>query len=164
MEKINRILNNPDYKSFLDKNKAEEKERIFCLHHFDHLLSVARLTYILILEDGNPFISREIAYAAGLLHDIGRWQQYKDSTDHAHSSAKLAETILAGAGFSDDQKELIVKAIAQHRLKEDYNEHRSPLGLALRRADSLSRLCFNCQASKQCKKYEQQPTKDFLQY
>jgi len=95
MKRINRIVANPEYKLYLQKNSSAEENRPFCTHQFGHLLSVARLTYMLLLEDGCPFISREMAYAAGLLHDIGRWHEYQTETDHAQYSAELAEAILA---------------------------------------------------------------------
>ena len=164
MEKINRIIANPDYQLYLQKNENEENYRPFCTHHFGHLLSVARLTYILLLEDGCPFISREIAYAAGLLHDIGRWYEYESETDHAQFSAELAEAILTKAGYSEAENLFIRKAISQHRLKDEYDQHRSSLSKALSRADSLSRLCFQCDARDKCNKLDRQPNREKLQY
>ncbi len=164
MERVNRIIANADYKLYLQKNLAEEKKRPFCSHHFEHLLAVARLSYTLLLEEGCPFISREIAYAAGLLHDIGRWQEYRSKTDHAHYSAELAEPILAQAGFSEEESQFIQKAIAQHRIKGLSGGHRSPLSKALSRADSLSRLCFLCDARNSCTELEKQPHREKLQY
>lgn len=164
MEKVNAILNNPVYLDHIEKNISEEKERPFCRHHFDHLLDVARITYILILEEGNPFISREMSYAAGLLHDIGRWNEYREAGDHAQYSAELAEPILTDAGFTAAEKDMIKKAISEHRLKDESSKHRSPLSLALSRADSFSRLCYRCEASKMCRKFDRQPTRNSLKY
>lgn len=164
MNRVNAILNNPAYMDYIEKNVAEEENRLFCRHHFEHLLDVARITYILILEGGNPFISREMSYAAGLLHDIGRWNEYRESVDHAHLSAELAETILDDAGFSAAEKELIKKAISEHRLKGESSIHRSPLSLALSRADSFSRLCYRCKVSNTCNKFDQQPTRNSFNY
>ena len=42
----------------------------------EHFLDVARLMYIYNLEDQAGF-SKEMIYAAGLLHDIGRYEQMK---------------------------------------------------------------------------------------
>lgn len=164
MNKVNNIIANRDYQLFLQKNEESEKERIFCNHHFDHLLAVARLTYILILEEGNPFISREMAYAAGLLHDIGRWQEYETGSDHAAKSALLAQPILIEAGFPKAEREIIGRAIKQHRLKEECHEHRSPLSTALSKADELSRLCFQCKVTEQCNKLEKQLRRNKLAY
>ncbi len=164
MEQIRRIIANPAYRECLTKNEAAENDRIFCTHHFEHLLATARLTYILILEEGCPFISREMAYAAGLLHDIGRWCEYWDGTDHAKASAELAEPILLEAGFSENESRIIKQAIAQHRLKGDCCEHRSLLSAALSRADSLSRNCFSCKVREQCRKFGHQPNQETLLY
>lgn len=164
MKRVNAVLNNPVYLDHVEKNYTEESDRFFCRHHFDHLLDVARITYILILEGGNPFISREMSYAAGLLHDIGRWNEYREAVDHAQYSAELAEPILTDAGFTEAEKALIKKAISEHRLKDESFKHRSPLSLALSRADSFSRLCYRCEASEMCKKFDRQPTRDLLKY
>jgi uncharacterized protein len=164
MEKVWKVIESPDYQLYLQKNLEAEQNRIYCTHHFDHLLTVARLTYILLLESGEPFISREMAYAAGLLHDLGRWQEHESNTDHAESSAILAKPILEKAGFLEAENNIIIRAIKQHRLKEIGNKHRSPLSIALSRADSLSRLCFCCKTADGCNKIEKQPHRDRLLY
>lgn len=164
MIRVEQVLQNPSYQDYLRQNEIAEKERIFCGHHFDHLLTVARLTYIFLLEDGNPFITREIAYAAALLHDIGRWQEYSSGLDHAEVSAELAGPILATAGFDRGETAFIIKAIRQHRLDEAVTVHRSPLSQALKKADRYARLCFNCEARDQCNKVEEQPHRNSLIY
>ncbi len=164
MSRIERILKNPSYLEYLRQNEVAEKERIFCGHSFDHLLAVARLTYIFLLEEGNPFITREMAYAAALLHDIGRWQEYSSDLDHALSSAELAGPILAATGFDRGEIVLIKKAICQHRLDETAAVHRSPLSRALKKADRYSRLCFDCEARDQCNKIKEQPHRNNLIY
>lgn len=164
MNKIENIIANPVYQDYLKRNSNAEIDRIFCCHDFDHVVETARLTYILILEEGTPFISREIAYAAALLHDIGRWTEYQSGDDHAEKSADLAREILIEAGFSNDETRLIERAIREHRNK-DYNRKSRPiLSAALARADSLSRKCFCCSSKKQCNKLEKQPNKDTLLY
>lgn len=164
MNIIEKIIANPVYKNYLERNSNAEKERIFCCHNFDHLADTARLTYIIVLEEGNPFISREIAYAAGLLHDIGRWDEYHSGKDHAEKSACLAKDILIEAGYSKDETHLIQKAISEHRNKNYNQKSRSALSAALARADSLSRKCFSCRSKEHCKKFEQQPNKNSLFY
>ncbi len=63
-------------------------------------MDVARIAYILSV-DGAYAISKEIIYAAALLHDIGKWKQYEDGTPHEKASADLAEQILEASGFSE---------------------------------------------------------------
>jgi uncharacterized protein len=164
MKRVNEIIDNPDYKLYLQNNAKAEEGRVFCRHPFEHLLDVARLTYIILLENNETYISREMAYAAGLLHDIGRWQQYETGEDHAAASAKLAAPLLESAGFSGSETDLILKAIRQHRLKADSGEHRSPLSRALCRADAYARICFRCTVRDQCNKLDSHPHSDRLEY
>ncbi|NLA12544.1 MAG: HD domain-containing protein [Firmicutes bacterium] len=163
MKRVNRILADDDYRLYLHRNKTAEEQRSFCRHDLEHLLTVARLTYLLLLEKECRHLSREIAYSAGLLHDIGRWKEYRGEGDHAAHSAALAGPILERAGFTPPERELIVKAIAQHR-RSVPGEHRSPLSEALYRADELSRLCFACDTRKECRRLEQRPHWRELQY
>lgn len=164
MDRVNIIIADPEYRSYLQKNSDAEKNREFCSHPFEHLLSVARLTWILLLEEGTPYISREMAYAAGLLHDIGRWRELEDGIDHAKYSAKLARPLLKRAGFSEAESALIRKAVTQHRSKSEAVGHMSPLSSALRKADKYERTCFFCAARHQCNKVETQPHRNKLIY
>ena len=164
MERVNKLLANRDYRCYLEYNHEAEIEREFCSHHFGHLLDVARLTYLLLIEEGESTACKEAAYAAGLLHDIGRWHQYRFASDHAEYSAKLAEPILEEAGFKKTESRLVTDAIARHRLDEDDGSHLTSLSRALSRADKLSRLCFRCTAGDKCKKINKQPQKERLIY
>lgn len=164
MDRCAKIIEHRKYRLYLEKNESLEAERIYCGHHFEHLLTVARLTYLLLLEEGQPFISREIAYAAGLLHDIGRFKEYQAGGDHAELSSELAGPILEEAGFKLSERLLIEKAIAQHRTDDSDHIHRSPLSKALSKADKYARLCFRCKASDDCYKLEHQPHKGRLIY
>lgn len=163
MEKVNRIIFDDQYRLYLLKNKALEEDRSFCHHNFEHLLTVARLTYLLLLEKECRFISKEMAYSAGLLHDIGRWKEYQGEGDHAVHSAALAESILERAGFKPSEQKLILKAIAQHR-HHNPDEHRSPLSEALAKADDLARLCFSCTAQKECRNADRRSHRSGLLY
>lgn len=163
MEKVNRILHDDEYRLYLSRNRDCEEHRRFCGHDLEHLVSVARLTYLLLLESGCRYISKEMAYSAGLLHDIGRWKEYRGEGDHARHGAALAGAILERAGFAPAERVLIQRAIAQHR-HDDPAEHRSPLSRALSKADELSRLCFSCPARADCRKVERHPHRNKLFY
>lgn len=156
MERVNFILSDGEFNRHLSKIRAFERERPFCHHDLEHLLAVARLTYLLLLEEECRFVPKELAYSAGLLHDIGRWKEYEDGSDHAEYSALLAEKILKRAKFTGAERELILKAIAQHR-RHDPGEHRSPLSRALSKADRLSRICFACSVQSDCRGLERRP-------
>ncbi len=163
MKNVNRILCDEEYRSLLRRNREAEKDRHFCCHDFEHLLTVARLTYLFLLEDGCRLITREMAYSAGLLHDIGRWKEYEGGGDHAGISAALAGPILERAGFNASEQELIAKAIAQHR-HDTPGEHRSPLSSALHKADAMSRLCFSCASRKDCRSLDRRAHRERLVY
>lgn len=146
MNRVNRILQNDLYRSKMQSLKAEESNRIFCRHGFDHLLSVARIMQILSYEQSMN-IDKEIIYAAALLHDIGRYDAYAKGLDHAEASESIAEKILPNCGFSESETRQILFAVRHH------NDEESADGLCrlLRKADKLSRSCFDCGAFDKCK-------------
>ena len=76
MKKVNDILNNSVYKESLEKLLKYEEKREFCRHDLKHFIDMARIAYIMVLEKGLPY-SKELIYAIGLLHDIGRVKQMK---------------------------------------------------------------------------------------
>lgn len=151
MERVNKILDHDLFQLFLEKNRVAEEDRRFCRHDMNHFLDVARLAMILYLQDcGIPYgeISQELIYAAALLHDIGRWKQYRDGTPHEEASAQFASEILADCGFTEDETAQIVTAISNHR-NEAVKEKRTLSGI-LYRADKMSRSCFCCEVEREC--------------
>lgn len=150
MKRVNCILEDSDFISYIAKTKRLEKNRIFCHHDMNHLLDVCRISWILNLEE-KLLIDKEKVYAAALLHDIGRWVEYETGQDHAIASGELAQSILDRCGFSNNEKTDIIKAIKGHRKKE----HSTDLSRILYKADKLSRPCFNCKAINQCKRFKQ---------
>ena len=141
MERVNRIWNHPAYQEALGKLTAYEAEREFCRHTPEHFLAVARLTYLLALEQGVE-ADKEIIYAAGLLHDMGRYLQYENGTPHDEAGVMLAGPILQECGFSEGESAEVLKLIGSHRTQSDA---RDLTGLFYR-ADKLSRSCFLCPA------------------
>lgn len=147
MERVNRILKNERYRACLEENRKCEEKRIFCHHDMTHFLDVARLAYLINLEE-NVGVSKERIYAAALLHDIGRHQQYREGIPHEIASAEIAPEILRHCGFSEQETVQIVEAIANHR-NADVKGRRDLTGL-IYRGDKLSRSCFGCMAEKEC--------------
>ncbi len=156
-KKLRAILNHNVFKKRVEQINNFEKNRKFCVHDFQHFLDTARITYIILLENKeyeNVFPGKtideikEIVYAAGFLHDLGRVEQYTDGTDHALVSADVAKSILADVGFSDDDINLICTAISEHR---NYSETNSLFGQKLYQGDKLSRTCEGCDAFDECK-------------
>ena len=75
MEILAEIRKHPLFQEYYDKLKEAERGRKFCRHQMEHLLDVARIAYILNLEQ-KLGIRKEVIYAAALLHDIGKYRQY----------------------------------------------------------------------------------------
>ncbi len=178
MSRIEGIINNKIYQDYLRQLTGLEKDRVFCHHDWEHLIAVSRISYILALEkEGVPHIAweanggtgeqadyqerevraqvKEIIYAAGLLHDIGRVRQYQTGEDHALIGGQLAEPILVDAGFNRQEIQLICQAIERHRQQK---EHSSLLSEIISQADGLARQCNSCHVKSDCYKYEKMPT------
>ena len=147
MERIDRILADKEYQNYIKKNHAAEEERIFCRHNMEHFLDVARIGWIINLEEQLD-IYKEYIYAAALLHDIGRHVQYENGTSHEKASAQLASGILERCGFAQEETAVIVEAIQSHR--EASLAYRKDLAGVLYRADKASRACFVCPVCEIC--------------
>lgn len=150
MNRVNQILFHPKYQYALEQNGIWERERKFCRHGIEHFLDVARLAYIESLEQGLE-VKKDVIYAAALLHDIGRYQQYASEIPHEKASADLADEILPECSFSQEEQAQIREAILGHRGKEDREDSSSKLNSLLYRADKRSRNCFACAAREECK-------------
>lgn len=142
-----RITGHKTYIECLGRIRELEKDREFCKHDIDHFLDVSRIAYILSLEDGAG-ISKDLIYAAGLLHDIGRCEQYLNGVPHEVASAEIASGILKDAGFTDEDIDVIRKAILDHR--DTSIEGERSLSGYIYIADKKSRQCFNCTARGRC--------------
>lgn len=144
------IRRHPLYVSHYQRLKKLEQSRIFCRHQTEHLLDTARIAYILNLEEGYG-LSRDLIYAAALLHDIGKSLQYEEGTPHEQAGAALAGQILsdmpAELTFTMEEQWQILTAIRVHRRLRNEAE---PLESLLYRGDKLSRPCFSCPAASQC--------------
>lgn len=145
MERVNKILRHPVFAEHLARLETLEQARIFCRHGLPHLLDVARMMWISALEQQLP-VTRDAAYAAALLHDIGRVEQIEEGIPHHQASASLAAQILPEAGFSEAEITQIQNAIACHRADGGDNI----LGQLLYWADKKSRVCRTCPARGEC--------------
>ncbi|WP_195516343.1 HD domain-containing protein [Paraclostridium bifermentans] len=144
MENINIILNNKEYKQALEKLSEYEKNREFCNHTIEHFIDVSRIAYIMVLEE-KLSVSKEVIYAIGLLHDIGRVKQYEEGIHHDIASVEMSKEILKETSFTDEEINIILNGIANHRKESD-----NKLEEIIYKADKLSRQCFNCKAEKEC--------------
>lgn len=145
MNKVNEILSNDLFKKSMKELEKLEEKREFCKHDIEHSLDVARIAYIKILEE-NLNISKEIIYAVALLHDIGRVLQYKEGIPHHEGSVIISREILKDTSFSEEEKNIIIDAIKEHRedlAKSDFQK-------TIQMSDKLSRNCYNCKAYNKC--------------
>lgn len=141
MENSNIIFNLPSIQELLHELKTLEDDRIYCRHNLTHFLDVARICYILCLEN-NVSVSKDVIYSAALLHDLGRAYEYKNGTPHDLASIEIAKEALPHTSFNESDKSLVLSAIEHHRTKSDSLNFES----LFYRADKLSRDCYNCKA------------------
>ena len=144
MNKIDKIFKNEMYIEALAALEKYEENREFCKHDMNHFIDMARIAYIIVLEEGLKY-SKDIIYAIGLLHDIGRVKQYESNIPHDEASVIMAKEILKHTDFTDEEKSIIIQGIDSHR-KESENK----LEEIIYRSDKLSRRCFDCKAEKEC--------------
>lgn len=174
MERIDKVMNHPVFRDTMEKIEQAEIDRFFCRHNLNHALDVARIFYILLLEEqvsGSRIladkenekmsvdkefvncdsaelpIDKELVYATALLHDIGRFEQYENGTPHNEAGSKLAGEIMASCGFSEEECAMAVNAIKGHRRDSDDSDM---FGHLLYKADKLSRDCYQCEAEPEC--------------
>lgn len=147
MDKIDRLMEHPVFRDCMDRIELAERDRSFCLHGFAHSLDVARIGYIINLEEQYG-IDREVLYAAALLHDIGRGAEYETGEPHQLAGVRLAGQLLREAGFDDGVIGEICEAISSH--KNLSTEDSRGLCALLYKADKLSRNCFCCKAYREC--------------
>ena len=137
----------------MEEIEAAESGRIYCRHDFTHLMDVARIAYILSVEEA-LCIQKDVIYAAALLHDIGRSKEYTDGVPHDEAGARTAKEILKRSSYSDEEREAIIFAVHGHRGHSEPEETGGIIGrlaYVIKRADKESRLCLSCDARDTCK-------------
>lgn len=156
LEIYKKILENNLFKIQLNLIEKAEADRVFCCHGMNHLLDLARIA-MLINQEQKLELSKDIIYSTALLHDLGRGKEYEDGTPHDIAGVELAKNILFQCNATQELMDTILFAISRHRGQDKLNEIRVDLGereqLAslIKRADKLSRPCFNCKAINDCK-------------
>jgi uncharacterized protein len=144
-DRINKINKSEKFQYSISKIGELEISRSFCRHGIEHYLDVARIAYIICLENSLN-IKKDVIYAAALLHDIGRWMQYEHGIPHEIASSSLAYDILIGAGYDNNEIESIQKAIMNHRSSNEDMDLCSIIYIS----DKVSRGCFYCSSEKEC--------------
>lgn len=158
MDRIDAILKNSEFKKHMEYISTAEKTRRFCLHGLQHSIDVARVAYIINLED-NLMYDKDVIYGMALLHDIGRSREYEKGIGHHEAGAEIASRVLKQSGFNETECEIIADAIACH--KNPTGKERD-LRYILYRADKLTRNCFYCQSSELCYWSEEMKNKTLI--
>ena len=152
MPRVDAILHHLIFQRELARVDALERDRAFCRHGLAHLLDVARVAWIRVLEDGLP-LDRELVYAAALLHDIGRAEQYASGVPHDVTGERIAAEILGTVGdgtrFPSSDERAILDAVRGHRVRSE-GARRGQLAEVVAWADKVSRPCFACPARTAC--------------
>lgn len=153
--KYQKILENEEYKKYVERICYLEKDRIYCKHDLKHSLDVARICTIIMYEQGQE-VNRDIVYATALLHDIGRFKE--NTQNHEALSVDIAKDILSVCGYTATEIATIVEIISFHRgnysikqIEELVNDGKLDLKESFKIADQLSRNCFCCKGSSSCK-------------
>ena len=158
--RFEKILKHKTFTELIKKTEERESDRIFCRHGMEHIISVARIAYIMALEHQLD-ISKDIVYAAALLHDIGRNAEYEHGISHSQAGADIAEQILSDCGYSQTETREIITAILSHR-HDKFDTNASPLDMLICKADKLSRTCFDCTAYSECNWSEEKKNKTLV--
>lgn len=154
MKRLMCIFNDEKYAQYLNAITESEKHRVFCKHHLQHFLDVARISYILNLEENLGF-DKEIIYVTSFLHDIGRAKKEHEHRGHDELSWEIADQLLKNYDFSFEEIQLIKEGIIGHRKEETSN-----FSNLIYRADKLSRGCYECSAAKECYWPEEKKNKE----
>ena len=137
MNAPDRLLAHSDYQRAIRAIAEREQDRRFCRHGLDHVSDVARLLWILVIENERPF-DKDTVLLTAMLHDIGR---SVDNDNHDAESVRIARTLRAQ----------ILSAIASHRDKNaTIDPQQASLGQLLALADKKSRPCYRCPAAEDC--------------
>ena len=151
MKRIEMLLRDPLYHDYMERNINEERNLKYCRHDLHHHTDVARIAYILVLENNDlgyfvmeanlsgRLAAKELIYAAGLLHDIGKWKEYQMGVDHA-SMDQIGARHLTRIHFNENE----IKSSVGYYEHRNISRDMSFLGERIHRADNLSRVCSQC--------------------
>ena len=93
MDRIDKILNHDLFLLSFRTKQCGRSRQTLLRHGMVHFLDVARIGTIIALEEGFK-VDREWIYAAALLHDCGKHEQYENGIPHEQASARIAPEIL----------------------------------------------------------------------
>jgi len=101
------------FKELEEYCKTQYADAASIIHRFEHISRTANGAAWFVRLRGGTKRQQELAYVAGLLHDIVR--PNTESIDHAIASASKAEIILKKFKFPQEEIPLVVEAVRDHR-------------------------------------------------
>lgn len=154
MKYTEKLLQDLEYLALVKKLEQAESDRRFCRHGLSHFLDVARIAWILTLEQmteaaPEQWLERkDQIYLTALLHDLGRLAQLEQGTPHHQAGAELAGYFLEKIACPVERRPAILEAIQGHRGK---GKSKDDFTNKIKEADNYSRNCFFCEARPECK-------------
>lgn len=147
MKYVEKLLTETDYLKQMEQLEELEQERRFCRHGLNHVLDVARIAWIQVLEQELSY-EKEDVYLTALLHDMGRIAEYQRGEAHHEAGVLEAQQYLDQIGYPNEKRTRILKAISEHREKKKLNDDFTNI---IKTADNRSRNCYFCKANRVCK-------------
>ena len=158
-----RVLKHPEFLRIMNRIREQEAERIYCHHELEHALDVARIAWILFLEETvqtqsealdreERMLLKDELYVCALLHDIGRSAQYETGIHHSETGLIIAKEILTDIECPVEWIGAILEVLAGHHGRSKKTKASDlDLGYYIGKADHDCRLCFFCEAKDSCK-------------
>jgi len=109
------------------------------LYRIEHSYRVAYIAVEIAKKEG---FNEDLAYLAGLFHDIGYSIDYSklDPNEHGRDGARIARPFLLSLGYSKEDVEEMCYAIAIHvDGKADFEHESSAFALSIKDADDIDR-------------------------
>ena len=105
------IRNNAEIRTYIEKGNENLGVLGFTKHSVGHATKVSDTAAKILEELDYDARTVELARIAGYMHDIGNCV---NRTDHAHSGAIMAMTILRDMGMKPDEIATVIAAIGNH--------------------------------------------------
>ena len=108
---MEQIRSNAEIRTYIEKGNQNLGVLGFTEHSVGHAMKVSATAAEILADLGYEERQVELAKIAGYMHDIGNCV---NRTDHAHSGAIMAMTILRGLGMAFDEIAVVTAAIGNH--------------------------------------------------
>ena len=95
LEYTQQLLEDQEYLALVKRLEQQERQRLFCRHGLSHFLDVARIAWIITLEQieqegmnvEHLVQYKDQIYLTALLHDLGRLAEYNHIRSHVLPAA-----------------------------------------------------------------------------